>query len=118
MVRDDHGRARGGSREGSCPIRSRTSACDQPEWPHHAGSPSPGEEETMTMRLSVVTLFVNDQDQALRFFVDRLGFVVSEDNRLGDYRWLLVRAPDTADVAINLALATTSDQRALVGKQG
>jgi len=70
------------------------------------------------MRLNVFTLFVNDQDQALRFFVDQLGFVVSEDNRLGDYRWLLVRAPDTPDVAINLELARTEDQRALVGKQG
>ena len=72
----------------------------------------------MTMRLSVFTLFVNDQDQALGFYVDRLGFVVSEDNRMGDYRWLLVRAPETPDVAINLELAQTPDQRALVGKQG
>jgi catechol 2,3-dioxygenase-like lactoylglutathione lyase family enzyme len=72
----------------------------------------------MTMRLSVFTVFVNDQDQALRFYVDRLGFVLSEDNRMGDYRWLLVRAPDTSDVAINLELARTPDQQALVGKQG
>jgi catechol 2,3-dioxygenase-like lactoylglutathione lyase family enzyme len=72
----------------------------------------------MTMRLSVFTLFVNDQDQALRFFVDQLGFVVAEDSRLGDYRWLLVRAPDTPDVSINLELARTADQLALVGKQG
>jgi len=70
------------------------------------------------MRLSVFTLFVNDQDQALGFYVDRLGFVVSEDNRMGDYRWLLVRAPETPDVAINLELAQTPDQGALVGKQG
>src|SRR5262249_46144633 len=69
-------------------------------------------------RLTVFTLFVNDQDQALRFFVDQLGFVVSEDNRMGDYRWLLVCAPETPDVAINLKLATTADQRALVGRQG
>lgn len=54
------------------------------------------------VRLTVFTLFVNDQDQALRFYVGRLGFVVSEDNRMGDYRWLLVRAPETQDVAINL----------------
>jgi catechol 2,3-dioxygenase-like lactoylglutathione lyase family enzyme len=72
----------------------------------------------MTMRLTVFTLFVNDQDQALRFYVDRLGFVVSEDNRMGDYRWLLVRAPETPDVALNLELARTPDQQALVGNQG
>jgi len=72
----------------------------------------------MTMRLTVFTVFVNDQDQALQFYVDSLGFVLSEDNRMGDYRWLLVRAPDTPDVAINLELARTPDQQALVGKQG
>jgi catechol 2,3-dioxygenase-like lactoylglutathione lyase family enzyme len=71
----------------------------------------------MTMRLAVVTLFVNDQDQALRFYVDRLGFVASEDNRMGDFRWLLVSAPGTPDVAINLKLAETPEQRTLVGRQ-
>jgi len=70
------------------------------------------------MRLSVITLLVHDQDQALRFFVGQLGFVVSEDNRLGDYRWLLVRAPETPDVSITLKLAQTDSERALVGKQG
>lgn len=70
------------------------------------------------MRLTVMTLFVHDQDEAVRFFVDRLGLVVSEDSRMGDYRWLLVRAPGTPDVAINLERAMTEDQRALVGKQG
>src|SRR5262245_46415908 len=72
----------------------------------------------MTMRLSVFTVFVNDQDQALEFYVDKLGVVVSEDNRMGDYRWLLVCAPDTPDVAINLELARTPAQQVLVGKQG
>ena len=72
----------------------------------------------MTMRLSVFTLFVTDQDQALRFYVDRLGFMTVEDNRLGDLRWLLVSPPGTSDVAINLKLAQTPEQRTLVGKQG
>ncbi|HJZ78222.1 MAG TPA: VOC family protein [Vicinamibacterales bacterium] len=72
----------------------------------------------MTMRLAVFTVFVNDQDQALQFYVDRLGFVLSEDRQLGDYRWLLVSAPQSPDVAINLELARTPDQRALVGNQG
>jgi len=72
----------------------------------------------MTMRLTVFTLFVNDQDQAVRFYVDRLGFTMTEDKRLGDYRWLLVSASQSEDVAINLELARTPDQKALVGKQG
>ena len=70
------------------------------------------------MRFTVFTLFVNDQDQALRFYVDRLGFTMTEDKRLGDYRWLLVAASQREDVAINLELARTPEQQALVGKQG
>ena len=70
------------------------------------------------MCLTVVKLFVNNHEEARRFYVDRLGFVVSEDKQLGDYRWLLVRPPDTHDVAINLGLAQTEQQRALVGQQG
>ena len=70
------------------------------------------------MRLAVFTLFVNDQDQALRFYVDRLGFTLTEDKRLGDYRWLLVSASESQDVGINLELARTPEQQALVGRQG
>ena len=48
-----------------------------------------------------------------------IGFIMTEDKQLGDYRWLLVSAPQSKDeVAINLELARTPDQRALVGKQG
>jgi hypothetical protein len=62
----------------------------------------------------LVTTF---QDTALRFYVDQLGFVVAEDKRLGDYRWLVIRAPDDADVGLSLELARTDDERALVGRQ-
>src|SRR5262245_15902912 len=72
----------------------------------------------MTMRLSVFTLFVEDQDEAHGFYVDRLGCTMTEAKRLGDYRWLLVAASQSEDVAINLELARTPDQQALVGKQG
>lgn len=70
------------------------------------------------MHLTVFTLFVKDQDEALRFYVDRLGFTMTEDKRLGDYRWLLVAACQNEAAAINLELARTPDQEALVGKQG
>ncbi|HJZ76603.1 MAG TPA: VOC family protein [Vicinamibacterales bacterium] len=67
---------------------------------------------------SVFTLFVTDQDQALRFSVDRLGFIVTEDKRLGDDRWVLVSPSQGEDVALNLELARTPEQQMLVGKQG
>jgi hypothetical protein len=70
------------------------------------------------MRITVFKIFVHEQDEALRWYVDRLGFEVFEDNRLGDYRWLLVRAADNEEVAINLERASTAEQQALVGRQG
>ena len=70
------------------------------------------------LRLSVLNLFVSDQDEARRFYADRLGFTVEEDRLLGDYRWLLVRAPGDHDCGISLQLAKTPEQRALVGRQG
>jgi len=70
------------------------------------------------MRFTVFTLFVNNQDQALRFYVGRLGFTMTEDKRLGDYRWLLAAAPHSKEVGFNLELARTPEQQALVGKQG
>ena len=65
-------------------------------------------------RITVFKVFVRDQEQARRFYVDRLGFEVAEDRQLGDYRWLLVRAPDNVEFAITLELAKTSVERAIV----
>ncbi len=42
-------------------------------------------------------LFVLDQDQALDFYVGKLGFVVTMDVDLGGGRWLTVAAPDDPD---------------------
>jgi AraC-like DNA-binding protein/catechol 2,3-dioxygenase-like lactoylglutathione lyase family enzyme len=43
--------------------------------------------------VQVVGLYVRDQDEALAFYVDKLGFRVHTDVRNGDYRWLTVQAP-------------------------
>jgi hypothetical protein len=48
--------------------------------------------------------------------VEKLGFKVAEDRRLGDYRWLLVQAPDS-EVSLNLEVAKTEEEKALVGRQ-
>jgi len=60
---------------------------------------------------------VSDQEEALRFYVGQLGFEVAEDKLLGDYRWLLVRAPDNHEVSLNLETAGTEEEKALVGRQ-
>ena len=47
----------------------------------------------MSEGIGVVGLYVRDQDEALAFYVGKLGFEVHTDARNGDYRWLTVRHP-------------------------
>ena len=48
----------------------------------------------MSQGVGVVGLYVRDQDEALQFYVDKLGFRVHTDVRNGDYRWLTVQHPE------------------------
>jgi catechol 2,3-dioxygenase-like lactoylglutathione lyase family enzyme len=45
----------------------------------------------MSQGVAVVGIYVHDQDEALAFYVDRLGFRMHTDARNGDYRWLTVQ---------------------------
>lgn len=47
----------------------------------------------MISRLNVATIYVLDKDEALDFYVTKLGLEKGNDIRQGDYRWLTVRAP-------------------------
>lgn len=47
----------------------------------------------MLNRITISHIFVFDQDQALDFYVNKLGLEVSSDTNLGFMRWLTVRAP-------------------------
>lgn len=48
----------------------------------------------MSQGVQVVGLYVRDQDEALEFYVEKLGFQVHTDVGSGEYRWLTVRHPD------------------------
>ncbi|CCH76751.1 Glyoxalase/bleomycin resistance protein/dioxygenase [Nostocoides japonicum T1-X7] len=47
----------------------------------------------MITRLNVATILVLDKEQALDFYVGKLGLEKANDVRQGDYRWLTVRVP-------------------------
>ena len=47
----------------------------------------------MSQGVGVAGVYVRDQDEALNFYVEKLGFEVHTDARNGDYRWLTVRYP-------------------------
>ena len=46
------------------------------------------------MRIYLTSVLVDDQDKALRFYTDILGFQKKHDIPLGEARWLTVVAPD------------------------
>ena len=56
----------------------------------------------MIQRLSHTTIYVIDQEEALRFYTEKLGFVVRTDVSMGDFRWLTVSPPEQTDLEINL----------------
>lgn len=59
----------------------------------------------MSLRLSHVGLWVHDQEEALAFYTEKLGFELREDVTLPefpDYRWLTVGPPGQPDVAFIL----------------
>jgi catechol 2,3-dioxygenase-like lactoylglutathione lyase family enzyme len=56
----------------------------------------------MTQGIQVAGLYVRDQDEALEFYVEKLGFRVHTDVRNGDYRWLTVQHPDQPSFQLGL----------------
>src|SRR5438445_5457936 len=47
----------------------------------------------MTQGVGVAGIYVHAQDEALKFYVEKLGFVIHTDARNGNYRWLTVQHP-------------------------
>lgn len=46
------------------------------------------------MRIKLNSIMVDDQDRALRFYTEVLGFQVKHDVPVGEYRWLTVVSPE------------------------
>ncbi|HEY0926210.1 VOC family protein [Brevundimonas sp.] len=68
-------------------------------------------------RLGAVSLLVRDYDEAIAFYVGKLGFDLAEDTDMGGgKRWVTVR-PKGGETALLLAKATTPEQVARVGDQ-
>ena len=78
----------------------------------------------MNQGVAVVGIYVRDQDEALAFYTDKLGFRVHTDARNGDYRWLTVQLPEQPSFQLGLFLpqapvldqATAEAARAIVAK--
>ena len=67
-------------------------------------------------RLGLVTYVAREYDEAIGFFVGKLGFTLVEDTDLGDgKRWVVVSAGEGASLLI--ALAEGEQQEASIGNQ-
>jgi len=57
----------------------------------------------MITNVSLVTLWVTDQDEARRFYVDNLGFIQRTDVKMGDgFRWVSIVHPDHPELEVTL----------------
>lgn len=63
------------------------------------------------MKIKVTTIYVDDQEKALRFYADVLGFTKKDDFSNSGYRWLTVTATDDPD-GVQLQLAANSNPAA------
>ncbi len=70
------------------------------------------------MKIKLTSVYVDDQDKALRFYTDVLGFVKKADVTQGPYRWLTVASPEEPDgtelqLALNDNPAASAYQQAM-----
>src|SRR5690349_8592611 len=74
------------------------------------------------MKIKLTSLYVDDQEKALRFYTEVLGFVKKADVSQGPYRWLTVAASDEPDgTQLQLALNNNPPAKAYqeaIFKQG
>jgi catechol 2,3-dioxygenase-like lactoylglutathione lyase family enzyme len=49
------------------------------------------------MRINLTSVLVDDQDKALKFYTEILGFVKKVEIPMGEHRWLTVVSPEDAD---------------------
>ncbi|HTM79072.1 MAG TPA: VOC family protein [Devosia sp.] len=73
------------------------------------------------MKLKLTSLYVDDQEKALRFYTEILGLAKKADFSNGPYRWLTVTSPDEPDgIELQLALndnpAAKTYQQAMFGQ--
>jgi len=63
--------------------------------PQHAAAPAVAAHAGLKIKLT--SIYVDDQDKALRFYTDVLGFEKKTEVPMGEHRWLTVVSPDDPD---------------------
>jgi len=68
------------------------------------------------MKIKLISVYVDDQEKALRFYTEVLGFVKKNDFSNGPYRWLTVASSEEPD-GTELQLASNSNPAAKAYQQ-
>jgi catechol 2,3-dioxygenase-like lactoylglutathione lyase family enzyme len=72
----------------------------------------------MSQKISHIALVVNDYDEAIRYYTQKLGFVLLEDTKLSETkRWVLVAPQGATNFSLLLAKAANEEQQSRVGNQ-
>lgn len=72
----------------------------------------------MKQHLSLVTLLVEEYDEAIAFYREKLNFSLLEDTPLNETkRWVVVSPPNSTGCSLLLAKAATEQQAAYIGNQ-
>jgi catechol 2,3-dioxygenase-like lactoylglutathione lyase family enzyme len=73
----------------------------------------------MQQRIGLVSLLVRDYDEALAFYVGKLGFALVEDSEVPEQskRWVVVTPPGASESRLLLARASSPEQASRIGAQ-
>ena len=72
----------------------------------------------MTQKIANIALLVNDYDEAIEFYTQRLGFTLIEDTKMSETkRWVIVSPPGATESRLLLAKAKNEAQQMRVGDQ-
>jgi len=78
-----------------------------------------GADSYMKQSLGLVSIVVRDYDEALEYFVGKLGFTLIEDTHVPEQskRWVVVSPPGASESRILLARASSPEQESRIGAQ-
>jgi uncharacterized glyoxalase superfamily protein PhnB len=72
----------------------------------------------MNQKLAQIAIVVNDYDEAIKFYTEKLHFTLIEDTKLSDTkRWVVVKPTGAGDCCLLLAKAANEEQKSRVGNQ-
>jgi catechol 2,3-dioxygenase-like lactoylglutathione lyase family enzyme len=72
----------------------------------------------MKQKLAHVAIVVNDYDEAIKFYTEKLHFLLLEDTKLSETkRWVLISPPGSGGCNLLLAKAANDEQKGRVGNQ-